>query len=60
MGDEELRGLERELAATGTLEARLRIAAALSRAGRGDEAVRALLVASAEPAVRRELLRWPS
>jgi hypothetical protein len=60
VGDEELRGLERELAATGTLEARLRIAAALSRAGRGDEAVRALLVASAEPAVRRELLRWPS
>lgn len=58
--DDDLRALERELAASGALEARLRLAAALTRAGRGDDAVRALLPASADAAVRRELARCPS
>ncbi len=52
MADDELRALERELATSGTDDARRRLAAALARSGRRDEAISVL-----RPAIRRTFQR---
>jgi hypothetical protein len=56
---EELRDLERAVAAGGGAAERLKLARALERLGRSDEAREALIPARADAEVRRELGRFP-
>jgi hypothetical protein len=56
---EELRDLERAVAAGGGAPERLKLARALERLGRGDEARDVLIPARADVDVRRELGRFP-
>lgn len=58
--DAELRRLERELAATGAPEARVRLARELERVGRRDDAFFVLKPGIADAAVRAEIARWPA
>jgi hypothetical protein len=58
--DSELRKLERELAATGAPETRVRLARELERLGRRDDAFDVLKPGIADAAVRAEIIRFPA
>lgn len=60
MRDDELRSLERELAASGSVAARLAYARALERLDRRDEAQDVLAPGREDASVRRELGRFPA
>jgi hypothetical protein len=60
VSDDELKALERALAASEGVADRLALARALERAGRADDALDVLLPARGDAGVRSEIGRWPA